>query len=121
MPISIPTDEPFDHEAHVRLAWICLSRQPLPEAMIEFRDALKSFAAGAGASRKYHETLTFFFILLVHERMTDTSAEWPAFRDRNSDLISGWRSLVERLYGSLNKELLRTRFAWPESWRRLGL
>src|SRR5690349_16413411 len=59
----------FNHAAHVRLAWIYLRDHPLPEAMMRFRDSLKRFAAHHGKSDLYHETITFAFIFLIHERI----------------------------------------------------
>src|SRR3954464_3741998 len=59
----------FNHAAHVRLAWIYLSCEPLPEAMIRFRDTLKRFAAKNGKSGIYNETITFMFLFLIHERI----------------------------------------------------
>lgn len=91
----------FNHIAHVRLAWCYLKNYPLPETMMRFRDALKRFAAHHGKSELYHETITFAFIFLIHDRLhTAPCAEedWMQFAQRNPDLLYNGKALLLKLY-----------------------
>jgi hypothetical protein len=56
----------FGHLAHVRVAWVYLREAPsVEEALARMRDAIRRFAAAAGASQKYHETLTVVWMKLL--------------------------------------------------------
>jgi hypothetical protein len=56
----------FGHVAHVRVAWVYLREAPsAEEALVRMRDAIRRFAAAAGASQKYHETLTVVWMKLL--------------------------------------------------------
>ena len=59
----------FRHREHVRLAFAMLHGADFAEAAVRFRRALKRFAAHVGAHGKYHETLTWAWLVLVAERM----------------------------------------------------
>jgi hypothetical protein len=66
--LAIPADD-FRHREHVRLAFAMLRGADFGEAALRYRTALKRFAAAAGAAGKYHETITWAYLALVHERM----------------------------------------------------
>jgi hypothetical protein len=103
----------FDHRAHIRLAWLYLREQPLLEALPRFIDSLKRYAGSLGASGKYHETITYAFMFLIHERMVRTPASsFDAFADANADLLG---PILERYYTAetLASELARTTFVMP--------
>jgi hypothetical protein len=54
----------FHHRDHLRLAWLRVRRAGAgAEAAVSFD--IRRFAAAAGAGRKYHETLTVFWVRLV--------------------------------------------------------
>jgi hypothetical protein len=59
----------FDHRQHVRLAFATLRRAgDFGEGAVRFRRALRRFTEAHGAAAKYHETLTWAFLALIHER-----------------------------------------------------
>ncbi|HUX68844.1 MAG TPA: hypothetical protein VMV31_15265 [Terriglobales bacterium] len=58
----------FHHRDHVRMAFLYLSRYPVWEAIPRFCAALRRFAAAQGKPTLYHETITWAFLLLIHER-----------------------------------------------------
>lgn len=58
------------HRDHVRLGWIYLAREPLARAAARFIDDLQRLAAALGAPGKYHETLTWAYLLWIHACMT---------------------------------------------------
>ena len=97
---ELPLSE-FNHTAHVKLGWIYLQNQPLPEALIQFRDSLKRFIALHGKSTLYHETITFAFMILIHERIQIQSLDnpsWSQFAEANPDLIHHGKTILLKLY-----------------------
>jgi hypothetical protein len=68
------TPAEFSHRAHVRLAWVYLQESPSFDAALgRMRDGIQRFAAAAGASQKYHETITVLWMRLLdaaRSRMT---------------------------------------------------
>jgi hypothetical protein len=58
----------FDHRAHMRVAWVYLRESPsLDGAVARMRAAIKRFAAAAGKSDKYHETITVAWMILLSD------------------------------------------------------
>src|SRR4029453_18490291 len=89
----------FPHEQHVRCAWLFVQRHGMPGALDAFPAALRRFAAAKGATMLYHETITWAFLLLIHERQQRTRAEdWPAFAAANADLLRWKPSELDALY-----------------------
>jgi hypothetical protein len=62
---EVPNAE-FHHRNHLRRAWAYLEETgTLEEATGRIAAAIKGFAAAAGAARKYHQTLTVFWMHMV--------------------------------------------------------
>lgn len=110
----------FRHADHVRLAWIYLRDCPLIEAIERFTTALRRFAAHHGATGKYHETITWAYLLLIHERMQRDGAprDWEAFRAANADLFDWKPSILNRYYApaTLGSDLARRVFILPDGF-----
>jgi hypothetical protein len=107
-----PSDA-FDHRAHVRLAWLYLAEQPLLEALPRFITTLKRYAGSLGASAKYHETITYAFLFLIHERMTGSAATtFDEFAAEHPDLFG---PILRSYYPeeTLASSLARTTFILP--------
>lgn len=65
----------FTHQSHVRLAWVYLQEGPTFEAALaRVRDEIQRFAAAAGASQKYHETITVAWMMLLDTARTRVDA-----------------------------------------------
>jgi hypothetical protein len=112
---TLPPDS-FSHRNHVRLAWLYLKEEPLLAALDRFRRSLKRYAGSLGASAKYHETITFAFLFLIHERMQrNAAATFDEFAAANADLVTWKPSVLERYYSSetLASELARRTFVMP--------
>jgi hypothetical protein len=79
----------FPHCAHVRLAWVYLRREPLVDAAARFVGGLRRFAASLGASGKYHETITWAYLLWIHEclRAAPADHDFAAFAQANPSLF----------------------------------
>jgi hypothetical protein len=93
------TLQDFPHEAHVRVAWRYLQREPMLLALPRLRAALRRFAASKGQPGRYHETITVAFTMIIAERL-DGAREltWDAFAARNPDLLRRDPSVLSRFY-----------------------
>jgi hypothetical protein len=95
---TLPT-EAFRHADHVRMAWLFVMRDGMPAALDTFPAALRRFANAKGASTLYHATVTWAYLLLIHERQARAAApDWPAFAASNPDLLSWKPSVLDRFY-----------------------
>jgi hypothetical protein len=60
----------FRHRVHVRLAFAMLARADFAAGAARFCGALQRYVAAFGAEAKYHETITWAYLVLVHQRMS---------------------------------------------------
>jgi hypothetical protein len=115
---SLPKEE-FKHLAHVRVAWTLLAVAPLPEALLRFSSALKRLAAGYGVPELYSETVTVFYMVVIHQRCGDASGQgFEAFRATNADLFEPMPRFVGACYppGALDDPASKARFRLPLRW-----
>lgn len=112
---TLPAAE-FNHYNHVRAAWHCLNALPLREAAHSFRDVLLSYVRRLGAEDKFHLTLTFAFMHLIHERMKTSPADWEGFVAANVDLFEDAKAVVAQFYsaGRLLDERAKRQFVEPD-------
>ena len=105
----------FHHADHIRLAWIYLREHPLLAAIDRFSSSLRRFAAHHGVPGLYHETITWAYLLLIHERMNGESA-FDDFRAANPDLFTWKPSVLDRYYRTetLASDLARRVFVLPD-------
>ncbi len=106
----------FDHEAHVYVAWLYVREYELTEAIARFDAGLKRLVVKFGAEGKYHATLTWFFLLIISERVRPEDP-WQVFKHRNRDLIGGSTELLSRYYsdGYLFSDRAREQFVLPDN------
>ena len=110
----------FPHEAHVRVGWAYASTRPLLEAVACMGDGIRRMAASQGAPDKYHETITWAFMFLIHERVARARIDghvddaWDAFARANADLFE--RKLLGRYYSpeALGSAVARRTFVLPD-------
>jgi hypothetical protein len=100
----------FHHPDHVRLAWLYLRDKPFVAALDAFCSGLRRFAAANGKPGLYHETITWFYLLLIHERRARLAPNhaWEEFADANADLLD-WQNPILRKY--YREETLASDFA----------
>lgn len=113
---TLPQDA-FHHQDHVRVAWLFIERHGMPDALREFPAALRRFADAKGATMLYHATITWAYLLLIHERQQRAPArDWAAFAAANGDLLTWKPSVLEALYapGTLATEIARRTFVMPD-------
>ena len=108
----------FTHEAHIRMGWIYVRSMPLTDAISAFCSDLKAYTRHLGATDKYHETITWFFLLLINERNArlDIGHTWEDFRAANLDLLEGGGTILKRYYSgsSLASDSARTNVVLPD-------
>jgi hypothetical protein len=112
----------FHHADHVRVAFAYISRFPLLDAVERFSDALKRFAASKGKPNLYHETITWAYLFLIHERIARSGGtqSWEEFAERNSDLLIWKGGVLATLYcpATLDSEFARHTFVLPDGGGR---
>ena len=109
--------EQFDHEAHVFIAWSYLQHYELKESIDRFCAALRRLTNKFGIESKYHETLSWFFMILIAERQTESgSNNWQTFKRRNADLLATRTSMVRDYYSDerIGSTIARTQFVMPD-------
>jgi hypothetical protein len=87
--------EVFTHEAHLRLAWIHISKYGTENALTNITSQLRTFVGFAGASHKYNQTLTVAAIKAVNHffkksrsnTFNDFIAEFPQLKNRFKELM----------------------------------
>jgi len=107
----------FSHRAHVYVAWNYLQRYDLPESIRRFTAALRRFTQDIGQAHKYHETISWFFIILVAERRRGPAAnDWFLFAQQNPDLLQQAGTLLRRYYSQdvLDSDRARQQFLLPD-------
>lgn len=112
------TGEEFPHSEHIRVAWIYLHEHPLLDVLELYPRNLRKLADALGANGLYHETVTWFFVLLVHDRMArGTEGEsWEDFAASNPDLFERSSDIMSRYYldDSWRSDLARATFVLPD-------
>lgn len=108
----------FHHRDHVRVVWLYLRRHSVLETLGKFSAGLKQFAAANGKPNLYHETITWAYVFLIHERMARNGSgqSWSEFVDRNADLFD-WKDNILKTYyqdETLGSERARRTFVLPD-------
>ena len=109
------TLEEFHHRDHVRAAWCYLRELPLIQALDRFTTSIKRYAAAQGKPQPYHETITWAYLFLIHERMRDGES-WDEFAARNPELLSWRPSILDRYYRAetIASDHARHTFLFPD-------
>lgn len=111
----VPTD--FDHEAHIYVAWSYLQRFDLLTSIERYRSVLRRLTEKFGVPDKYHETITWFYLIGVAERaMGEAATDWSRFRDQNPELFARNPSIIRRFYSEsrLTSEAAKRTFVLPD-------
>jgi hypothetical protein len=91
----------FDHRLHLGLAWAYLQRDGFPEGALCFRQHLKTYVAKVGAAGKYHETITWAYMVLLNEELSLRSPPGESFDtmiQRRPDLLDHRNGAIARCY-----------------------
>ena len=108
----------FDHESHIRLAWIYLTRWPFEEACEQFNTDFLRFIVKAGAEGKYHKTITDALLQLIasHLGPEQCRSDWEFFKADAGPLFDDAYGLLQRFYSLelLQSDRARTEYAGPD-------
>jgi len=108
----------FHHAEHVRGAFLYLQRYPALRAIEQFSEALRRLAASQGKAHRYHQTITWAYMFLIHERMARAGRRqsWEEFARANPDLLNWAENAIHGYYSEdlLNSDLARTVFLFPD-------
>ena len=108
----------FHHEQHVRAVWLYLRHYSLLETLARFSENLKRFAAANGKPNLYHETITWAYAFLIHERTrrNPRPQTWAEFVAANSDLFDWKNNILKSFYeeDTLRSDLARRVFVFPD-------
>jgi hypothetical protein len=111
----------FHHVDHLRAAWLYLTRFPASDAIAKFSEVLRCYVTSLGKADRYHETITWAYLLLMNERIHRSQpATWEQFTAAQSDLFDRKNSILLRYYReeTLQSELARRVFVMPDRFDR---
>jgi hypothetical protein len=116
---SLPLSE-FHHEEHLRIAFLYLRRDPLLDVLVRFPANLQRYAAAHGKNSLYHQTISWAFLFIVHERIAacGNTKTWEDFKQRNGDLLQGSKSTLAKYYRdeTIASPAARQYFVMPDRW-----
>ena len=106
----------FNHEAHVRLAYVYLTEYDTDAAVQKMRDALLKFLEHNSVPRsKFHETLTRAWVLAVRHFMNrSTSTSAAEFIAKNPELLDSKIMLTHYSASVLFSPDARASFVEPD-------
>lgn len=114
---SLP-QEKFHHADHVRLAFAYLRTHSLLEALEKFPAALQRFARLNGKPNLYHQTITWAYLFLIHERIARAGRHqtWEDFAQSNPDLLAWKNGILTKHYAeeTLQSDLAKIVFIFPD-------
>ena len=119
---TLPPDL-FSHRAHVRVAWLYLKEGDLLPTLTRYSEGIKRYAASLGAGTKYHETITWAYLVLLNEEMSLRSPPGESFDDmvlRRPDLLDHRNGAIAQCYtrAELDADDARRVFVLPRTTAR---
>ncbi|UII23450.1 hypothetical protein [Fulvivirga ligni] len=90
----------FNHEAHLRLAWIHIRNYGIEVALLTIPTQLKAYVKHLGAEDKYNATLTHAAVKAVYHFMLKSYfADFQAFIEGFPRLKTSFKDLMAAHYG----------------------
>ena len=88
----------FHHREHLYVAWCYLRALPLEEALARYVHHLRKLAAALGVPGKFHATITWAYVVLLHAAMDrspgatfdELLAENPALLDHRAGALHAY-------------------------------
>ena len=117
---TIPFPSEWTHRAHLRVAYLYLTRHSLDEAISRMRTGIRRFNAANGVvdapERGYHETLTQMWMRVLHGLMATAGPEsgFDAFVEMHPYLL---QKMLGRLFysrGTMMSERAKREFLPPD-------
>lgn len=113
---SLPP-EVFDHEAHLRLAFIHIRKYGTDQAVENLLRQIKNFDEAHGGGKKFHFTVTVASIRMVDHFMRESSAtNFSDFISRFPKLLSSFSQLLLSHYSEekIQEEKAKNMFLPPD-------
>jgi hypothetical protein len=91
----------FSHRRHLEFGWRYLQRYGFPQGAAKFCERLRGYVAHVGAAAKYHETITWAYLVLMNEERTLRSAPgetFDALLARRPDLLDHRGGALSKIY-----------------------
>lgn len=83
------TRQCWTHQAHFRMAWLYLTRNPFGIATNKIVSGIKRFNASLNNQTDYHETITQAYCRIIHHRIRMGASElsYKEFARQHQDLF----------------------------------
>lgn len=107
----------FTHEAHLRLAWIHITKYGINKAILNLCTQIKDYARSLGYEEKYNQTLTVASVKTVnHFIQKSVSINFEGFIAEFPQLKYGFKLLLETHYGFdiFSSEKAKTTYLEPD-------
>jgi hypothetical protein len=103
----------FSHRRHLELGWRFLQRYGFPQGAARFCERLRAYVEHVGAAAKYHETVTWAYLVLMNEERTLRSPSGEPF----DAMIARRPDLLDHRGGALSKVYDAAHLADPDARR----
>lgn len=107
----------FNHEAHVRLAWVHVTKYGVDQAVENVNTQLLAFVTQLGAAEKYNKTLTTAAVKAVHHFVCRSdSKSFTGFIAEFPRLVTGFKALMAAHYDIdiFNSPLAKKEYLAPQ-------
>lgn len=107
----------FNHEAHLRLAWIHITKYGVDQAIENICTQLLDFVKAVGAEDKYNKTLTIAAVRAVYHFINKSeTGNFNDFIGQNPRLKYNFRELIAAHYGIdvFNSETAKREYVEPD-------
>lgn len=106
----------FNHEAHIRLAWIHINRYGIEQALINVDNQLYSYVCSLGAEDKYNKTVTIAAVKAVYHFMQKSNSNnFKDFILEHPRLKTNFKELLDKHYSIdiFNSDIAKSSFLEP--------
>lgn len=107
----------FSHEAHLRLAWLHITKYGIDTAVHNVKNQIKNYVAALGAEDKYNETVTIAGVRAVGHFVSHSGASnFPDFINEHPQLKDNFKGLLLSHYETdiFESETAKKTFIEPE-------
>ena len=114
---SLPCSVLASHMVHLHVAWLYVTRLPLGAACDTMAKNLLAWDIQKGLGDRYHHTVTWAFMLVVHERQQKAkAASFAEFLRAHQDLLQKEPPFLARYYRpeTLASDHARRHFVLPD-------
>ncbi len=87
----------WTHEAHVRLAWLCLNRMSFPVAIAHVRNGIRKYNESLGNFTGYHDTVTVAFLRIIAAKRSPGQS-FADFQSAHPEVFSKDRPVLLTYY-----------------------